>query len=174
MRNNIIILVFNILYGLMSGFITNRVFNDRDWNRRNWYYIINKDDARMIICIAIASTLIGMFFYYILPKDTLKWGTKGILFGSFVPFLAAALLYFVGLYDTLTRYANPELVLDTKLKFIAEFYRSFRFVELFIFSLFSSLYGWVFLLVPALGLGWAYVLYHYVIPCTELSDLPHF
>jgi len=155
----VFIIAFNIVFGLVSGFITSRIFNSRDWNNSNWYFIIYKEDMKMILCVAFASTLAGIFYYSLIPKSQSIWRWAGILFGSTVPVLTFLFLHVLDLYHDLVLRPKPGVILDTKIKLIVELYRSFNFIEFFVIAMFTLLYGWVSLLVPVLGLAWGYLMY---------------
>ncbi|MFM9837455.1 MAG: hypothetical protein ACKVOQ_04280 [Cyclobacteriaceae bacterium] len=156
-----IVIAFNMAYGLIAGFITSRIFNSRRWDTHTWYYAIDMEDIKMILQVAVASTLIGILCYLVFPTRS-RWMLSGFVLGNLLPIVTFFFKYLDSLHASLLYNAKLDVVVDTKLKLAMEIYRSFSFVQFFVLSLCTLLYAWVFLLVPILGLGWGYLLYTHV------------
>jgi hypothetical protein len=151
------IIVFNIVFAFAAGFITSRVFHTRDGGR---WYLIDKEDRRMILCVALASILAAALVMTFSTKHV-AWWISGICFGNAVPVLTFFFRYVAGQYDELILRPKPGIILDTKIKLITALYYSFNSTEFFVLSFFTLLYGWISLLVPGLGLIWGYMTYHH-------------
>ncbi len=162
MTKALLIVLFNIAFGFASGFITSRIFTLRDRGQGKWY-AVDKEDRKMIFSIVLACFIVGALFALALPKKKTIWMAAGMSFGSLIPWVSFFFIHVWAQYDELTLRPKRGMLLDTKLNFLKELYRSFRGTEYLITAMFVSLYGWLSLLVPLLGLAWGYVMYQYLV-----------
>jgi hypothetical protein len=161
--NGLLILAFNIVFGLVTGFITSLVFRSDSvvvaGNKRR-----NIDRIKMIWFVTVSVTIAGMFWYAVIDTDRSSWVPYGMLFGNTVPVLVVLFMSFANKVETLIERPVQGITPHTKFKFAREVYRSFRMAEFVLLSLFALLYGYVFLLVPVFGLAWGYIMLNYLVP----------
>jgi hypothetical protein len=158
----IILVLFNGLYGWLSGFITSLVFGSRNGtssSRQNQ----RKENKKMIVCVTTATFFSGMVWYIISPKEPSSWLLSGILFGVTVTLLTPFLLYCLSQWQDLALRPKPGIIIKNKKEFIQEWWRSIKTMDAIVMSMFTLLYGIFTLLTPILGLGWGYVVFHLII-----------
>ncbi len=156
----IIIIVFNILFGLFSGFVTNLVFHSGEGLYGENVYD-KKKNTQMILVIAFSAVLSGMAMCLVSNSQT-KWYLAGILYGISTTLLTPAMIYIVDKGEDLRNNPPPGILIDTQLKFLSELLKSIKFMEIYVVSFFTLLYGIVSLFTPVLGLLWGYIMYRYI------------
>jgi uncharacterized membrane-anchored protein len=156
----IIIIVFNILFGLLSGFVTNMVFHSGD-GLYSENAIDKKKNTQMILIIAFSAVLSAMALYLVSSRET-KWYAAGLLYGIATTMLTPIIIFIVDKSEALRNNPPSGVVLDSKLKFLSELIKSTDFMEAYIVSIFTLLYGIVSLFTPVLGLLWGYIMYKYI------------
>lgn len=165
------IIAFNIVFGFFSGYITSRVFNRRDGDVK--WYLVDRDDKQMILSVAMASNLAAMLCYLIFPKQPSGWMWIGLNFGNMVPAFTIFFIYLSDQYQILNaeyqdlkaKYDALNLgpksgIISLKRKLFLDLYHSFSLPGLILLPMITVLYGWIFLLVPILGLTWGYLMYN--------------
>jgi hypothetical protein len=162
MTKGLLILAFNILFGLITGFITSLVFRGDSvvvagGKRRNI------DRIKMVRFVTIAVILAGTFYCAVFPFQRSSWALYGMIFGNTVPVLVVFFMCLANKAGELIERPKPGITTATKAAFAREVYHSFKMAEFFVLSLFTLLYGYVFLLIPVFGLAWGYIMYNFLL-----------
>ena len=154
----IIIIAFNILFGLLMGFIVTRVFNNRGYstnpndNELQW-----KVERKRILAITIATVICGPLFWGALKEKPFLWLGYGLLFSHTVTILSIFFVYTHNQWEELELRPKPGVIITSKMEFISELYKSFSAPGAFFLVLASIFYGYISLLIPLTGLAWGYL-----------------
>ena len=160
----LIIIVFNLVFGLAFGFVGTRIFNHRgystnpDDNRKQW-----QSEKKDILIITAATIICGLLCYWLFDKNPSTWKVKGFIFGNMVSILSIFLIYTRSQVEELLLRPAHGVVINGKLDFITELFKTFSFPGGLWLALISLVYGYIFLIIPLTSLAWGYLTYRHLI-----------
>jgi hypothetical protein len=160
----LIIIAFNITFGLAMGYVATRIFNTRgystnpDDNTKQWQI-----EKKNILTIAFATLVCGIFCFCLFDKNPSTWMVKGFIFGHMVYILSVYLNYLRSQAEELILRPGPGIVINTKLEFITELFRTVSFPGALWLTIVSLLYGYISLLIPLGSMAWGYIMYRHLL-----------
>jgi hypothetical protein len=160
----IIIIVFNLVFGLASGYIATRIFNHRGFstnpedNIKQW-----QKEKKDIVTIAFSTLICGIICFWLFDKNSSNWMAKGFIFGNVVFILSVYLNYLRSQAEELILRPGPGIVINSKLEFITELFRTVSYPGTFWLTMISLFYGYISLLIPIGSILWGYIMYRHLI-----------
>ena len=154
MMKLLIITTFNILFGLLAGFIVTLVFQN--------LYSGDGERLQMISTVALSSIIATTLCLWVFKKES-QWLASSLVFGLIITTLPSIIRYIISQSNNLAFGGKPGLVIHNKIEFIIELCQSISVSQVLLLFAMSLFFGCITLVTPLISLAWGYIMYRYLL-----------
>jgi hypothetical protein len=150
------VILFNCGFGLLAGYITSLVFNNKGGLYSGGPEQEKKNQRKMILHVALASFISGIF-WTCLAGATSAWIVAGLFFGITTTLLTFFFLYIGAKWHDFLEKSGTKKEDRRNAQLFRAFAKSLLWVEFVVVGGMTLIYGFIFLLTPGLGILWGYL-----------------